>query len=177
MEWTEPAQQAFDTVKEAINNCPTLFFMDWNAPVFLATDASDYGIGAYLYQVVDGKQKPIRFMSKSLNTTELKWSTIDKEMYAIVYALFKFDHLLRDIKFTLQTDHKNLTYLVDSRSPRVQRWRSEIQQYNMVVTHIPGEDNVVADAFSRQLDLTPEQINVLSVDIIMGLYELELDLS
>ena len=66
-------------------------------------------------------------MSKSLKTAELKWSTIDKEMYAIVYALFKFDHLLRDIKFTLQTDHKNLTYLVDSRSPRVQRWRSEIQ--------------------------------------------------
>ena len=47
----------------------------------------------------------------------------------------------------------------------------------MVVTHIPGEDNVVADAFSRQLDLTQEQINVLSANVIMGLYELELDTS
>ena len=57
-------------------------------------------------------------------------STTNKEAYAIVYALYKFKHLLRDVKFTIRTDHKNLTYMVESRSERVNRWRDYLQQFD-----------------------------------------------
>ena len=70
--------------------------MDDNALVFLHTDASDYGIGAYLFQIIDGLEQPIAFMSKTLSAEEIKWSTIEKECYAIVYSLRKFEYLLRD---------------------------------------------------------------------------------
>lgn len=159
--WTNEAELAFEQAKIEINNCPTLYFMDPKAPVFLHTDASDYGIGAYLFQVVDGKDRPIMYMSKALTSSEIKWATIEKECYAIVYALYKFEYLLRDIHFTLRTDHKNLTYMVDSKSQRVQRWRSEIQTYDIEVVHIPGEENVLADAFSRILNLNTEEISEL----------------
>ena len=56
-------------------------------------------------------------MSKSLTTDEIIWSTIEKECYAIVVALHKFEYLLRDRKFTLRTDHDNLTYMNDPPSP------------------------------------------------------------
>ena len=82
--------------------------MDPTAPIYLHADASDYGIGAYLFQIVDGKDQPIAFMSKSLSGAELRWSTIEKECYAIVYALKKFEYLIRDTHFTLRTDHRNL---------------------------------------------------------------------
>ena len=142
-----------------------LYFQDANAPIYLHTDASDYGIGAYLFQVVDNKEQPILFMSKTLSSSEQKWKTIDKEAYAIVYALYKFDHLLRGAQLTLRTDHKNLTYLVDSKSERVQRWRTEMQEYDFVVEHIAGEANVLADAFSRQLELDEHSLYNLEDEI------------
>ena len=95
--------------QEEINSLPTLFFIDDTSPIFLQTDASDYGIGGYLFQFVDGKERPVAFMSKMLNESERKWKTITKECYAIVYAFHKFYYCIRDRKFTLQTDHKNLT--------------------------------------------------------------------
>ena len=100
-------------------------------------------------------------MSKSLSAHEIKWHTYDKEAYAIAYALFKFEHLLSDVHFTLRTDHKNLTFLKVSRSQRVQRWRLEVHQFDFHVEHIPGKDNVIADEFSRLIDLDDEQINAL----------------
>jgi hypothetical protein len=135
--WTDEAARAFEQIKEDVNNVPTFYFIHEEAPVCLLTDASDYGIGAYLFQLIDGQEQPVMFMSKSLSSTEIKWSTIDKEAYAIVYALFTFDHLLRDVPFTLKTDHKNLTYLKDSRSPRVNRWRLDIQEYDFHIKHVP----------------------------------------
>jgi hypothetical protein len=52
--------------------------------LYLYTDASDYGIGGYLYQIVDAKERPA-FISKSLTSTQLKWAIIQKEAYAILY--------------------------------------------------------------------------------------------
>ncbi len=59
---------------------------------------------------MDGvKGLPIRFISKSLHKSQLNWSTIEKEAFAIFYTVAKYDLLLRDVKFTIETDHKNLT--------------------------------------------------------------------
>ena len=154
--WTPEGTKAFQLVKDAIRKCPKLFFIDEQAPVYLHTDASDYGIGAYLFQTVDEKEIPIAFMSKSLTTDEIKWSTIEKECYAIVIALHKFEYLLRDRKFTLRTDHDNLTYMNDPPSPKVRRWKISIQGFDFDIEYIKGELNVAADGFSRLLPITVE---------------------
>ena len=85
--------------------------MDGVSPVVLRTDASDYGIGAYLLQLreVDAvtRELPIVFLSKALNSTQCRWSTPEKEMYAIWYAVRKLNYLLGDISFVIETDHAN----------------------------------------------------------------------
>jgi hypothetical protein len=112
IQWNPEAQEAFEKIKVAINDCPTLFFMDSHAPIFLYTDASQYGIGGYLFQVVDGNERPVSFVSQSLSKNQIdKWSTPEKECYAIFYSLKKLEYLIRDTHFTLRTDHKNLIYL------------------------------------------------------------------
>ena len=69
--WTEETKQAFEEMKQAIHECPALFFMDDDLPVYLHTDASKYGIGAYLFQLTpEGKEKPIAFISKTLTDTQ-----------------------------------------------------------------------------------------------------------
>ena len=65
--WTPEAESAWDTIRDQIRACPTLLFIDSNAPIYLHTDASDYGIGAYLFQTIDGIDRPIAFMGKSLS--------------------------------------------------------------------------------------------------------------
>ncbi len=61
----------------------------------------------------------------------------------------KYDFLLRDVKFTIETDHKNPTYLKTAQSTKVRRWQLALQDYDFSCIHIAGADNVVADAFSR----------------------------
>ena len=166
LHWDQDSLAAFQLMKDKINECPKLYFVDTNANIYLHTDASKYGIGAYLYQVIDGKEQPISYMSRALSKTEINWSTTDKEAYAIVFALYKFEHLLRDINFTIRTDHKNLTYMVDSKSERVNRWRDYLQRFHGDVMHIPGKDNVLADAFSRLVELDQETINYITENFI-----------
>ncbi len=166
VQWSEVTKNLFYSVRDEVAKCPTLYFLDATAEVFVLTDASDYGIGAYIYQMVEGAQRPVIFLSKALSGAQLNWSTIEKEAYAIFYTLKTYEYLLRDIKFTLRTDHKNLTYLNLEGSQKVRRWRLFIQEFNFQVEHIAGEDNLVADAFSRlcTLEVAQEEfaLNALS---------------
>jgi hypothetical protein len=55
-------------MKSKIVNCPACFWVDLKSPLYLfIDDACDYGIGAYLYQIIDGEEKPIKFLSKLFN--------------------------------------------------------------------------------------------------------------
>ena len=59
------------------------------------------------------------------------------------------------MKFTLFTDHRNLTFLDKDPSPKVQRWRIAVQEYDFDIAFIEGEKNVIADGFSR---LCPQEL-------------------
>lgn len=148
--WTPELERIFYQVRQAINDCPTLYFLNPEAAVYLHTDASDKGIGAYLFQLVDEKEQPIIFISKSLDKVQRRWDTIEKEAYAIYWALHELEYLVGGIHFVLRTDHKNLTYINAGSSDKVRRWKLGIQEFDFMVEHIPGEDNLIADALSRQ---------------------------
>ena len=166
--WTDSAIAAFADIRQAINECPTLYFLDDTQPIYVNTDASDFGIGAICYQILPHATTgidvvhPVAFMSKNLSTQECNWTTTEKECYAIVYAFKKFEYLLTGRPFTLLTDHRNLIYIDSESSPKVRRWKLAIQHYDCVVAHIAGKKNVVADAFSRLLPPTPETTDVTS---------------
>jgi len=114
--------------------------------------------------VVNGVEKPIGFMSRTLVNAERRWTAIEKECYALHMTLKKFEYLLRDVPFTLYTDHANLVYLNVPPSSKVLRWKMAMQEYNFRLFHIPGERNVVADGFSRLTEETPAAtFNVLNI--------------
>jgi transposase InsO family protein len=155
--WTKEREEAYEKLKLAVNQCPKLYFLNNQADseIILETDASDYAIGAYLYQRytdVETRERvtrPIGFMSKTLSKTEIGWSTFEKEGYAIIAAVRKWHHLLGDRRFTLRTDHKNLTYIRDTGSTKVLHWKHCLMAYDFDIVYLKGEENVAADAFSR----------------------------
>jgi hypothetical protein len=129
--WSEEEVAAFHAIKDKMESCPVLYFLNDEDEIYLLIDASDYGIGAYLFQMMDGKERPIRFMSHTLSDVQLRWSTVEKECYAIFKAFMEMEYLIRDRKFHLLTDHRNLTFLNNPQgakgtSEKVVRWRLAI---------------------------------------------------
>jgi hypothetical protein len=179
LEWSEKLITNFEEVKDKVLNCPKLFFMNEKAESFVHTDASDFGVGGYIFQVDNyGKEYPIAFVSKSLTGAQLRWSTPEKESYAIVYTLFKYDYLLRDVKFHLKTDHQNLTYIESGTSQKVQRWKLFIQGFNFDINHIKGKDNIPADCLSRLclLSLKPSDDNSIPQEILSKIQDVHNDI-
>ena len=79
--WTPDRIAAFDKARQAIHYCQKLYFIiDPTITSILQTDASDYGIGGMLYQMKNDKMYPIRYISKSLQGSQLNWSTIEKSV-------------------------------------------------------------------------------------------------
>jgi hypothetical protein len=110
--WNDDANSAYDLILNGIKNCPMLYFIDDTLPIFLQTDACQYGVGAYLFQMSrDGSEISIAFISQALSNNQLNWSVDVKAAYAIFFAFKKLEHLIRDVKFTLRTDHKNLVLI------------------------------------------------------------------
>jgi RNase H-like domain found in reverse transcriptase len=116
-----------------------MHFLNDTDPIFLHTDASDYGIGGYLFQVVDGKEHPIAFVSKSLSLAQLRWAVIQKEAYAIFFVCMHLKSLLRDRKFTLRTDHRNLLYITENSNPMIVRWYMALSEYSFNLEFISGD--------------------------------------
>jgi hypothetical protein len=81
--WTSQMEQVFKAVQEAVSNCPKLFYVDPSLPIIARTDASDYGIDGYIFQLDGIKELPIRFISKALHKSQVNWSTFEKEAFAI----------------------------------------------------------------------------------------------
>ena len=56
--WTEDGSAAFYKIIAEIEKNNTMFFPRDDCPIILMTDASDFGIGAYCYQLVDNVEQP-----------------------------------------------------------------------------------------------------------------------
>ena len=128
-----------------MSNCQELYFLEDTVTPNLQTDASDYGIGGYLYMIVNHQVRVIRFFNKSLVGSQLNWSTREKECYGIYYGVKLFEDLLDNRYFILKTDHMNLTNI------KVLRWKMYLQDKDFDQYHVSGteEHQFVSDALSR----------------------------
>ena len=137
--WTDECQRSFDFMKESLTVIPLLAYPDPSKPYVLYTDASDTCIGACLTQEHEHEgEVPIYYISHKLSDTQTRWSTIEKEGFAIHFALQKLDFYLHDAKFTIKTDHKPLKYLLESpmQNKKIQMWALGISGYNCQIEYI-----------------------------------------
>ena len=170
---TEDMKLAFDKAKKAVANIACLTFPDENKELYLDADASNLGCGAILYHLAeDGVTKiPIRLMSHVFTTAAQKWSTIEKECWALVKSFNTFEMFLVGREFRVKTDHRNLLYMQHSCNAKVQRWFGYLMLFDFTIKHIPGIDNIVADALSRvfavmaQLNPDNEEIRETEMEI------------
>ena len=151
--WTDAALTAFNSTKEALANASMLSYPQSDAPTWLMTDASDTAVGAVLQQNINNTWRPISFFSRKMTPAETRYSTFDRELLAVYLAIKHFRHFLEGRQFHVLTDHKPLTFALNTRSdrysPRQARQLDYISQFTSNIRHVQGTDNVVADALSR----------------------------
>lgn len=161
--------QAFEKCKEVLINAPILQYPDFEQPFILTTDASDVAIGAVLSQGQIGSDKPVAYASRTLSETEQRYSTIEKELLSIVWAIKYFRPYLYGKKFTIYTDHRPLTWIMSIKDPnsKLTRWRLRLAEYNYDVKYKKGKSNTNADALSRiqtvhhnEIDVNPNTKNI-----------------
>lgn len=142
---------SFEELKNSLTSNPILIYPNFEEPFLLTTDASAFAIGAVLSQGHIGKDLPIAFASRTLCGAETKYSTIERELLAIVWAVKHFRPYLFGRKFTLITDHRPLTWLFSIKDPgsRLARWRLKLEEYDYKIIHKSGKANKNADALSR----------------------------
>ena len=149
--WTDAHTDAFIAIRRILVNTPILRYPNMKYPFSVATDASNVGIGAVLYQVIDNETRHISFMARALSKSERNYSTTKRELLAVVYALEKFHQYLWGNHFTLFTDHRALIYLHTQKvaNPMMVGWLDHILEYSFDVVHLPGLDNILPDQLSR----------------------------
>ena len=155
--WGDEQSKAFDCIKQCLLTEPVLSYPDFTKEFIVHTDASGFGIGAVLTQIQnpthsdDFNEVVIAYTSKHLKENQTKWSTTEKEAYAIVHAVTVFKPYLYGTKFSVITDHRPLQWLMSKEEPtgRLARWALLLQEYQIVIGYRAGKSHQNADCLSR----------------------------
>jgi hypothetical protein len=104
-----------------------------------------------LSQTEIGADLPVAYASRSFNKGERNYSTVEKELAAIVWGTKHFRPYLYGRKFKIVSDHKPLKWIVSVKDPgsRLLRWRIQLEEFDYVIVYKPGVLNANADALSR----------------------------
>ncbi|KAM1024675.1 hypothetical protein ACFX2C_037930 [Malus domestica] len=152
-EFDDACSTAFKQLKEALTSAPIITPPDWSLLFELMCDASDYAIGAVLGQRKNKQPHVIYYASRTLNDAQLNYSTTEKELLAVVFALDKFRSYLLGTKVIIFTYHAALKYLLTKKEakPRLIRWMLLLQEFDIEIRDKKGVENVVADHLSRMV--------------------------
>lgn len=137
-------------------------------------DASGLSVGGVLSQ----EGRPIAFFSEKLNEVKQRYSTYDKEFYAIIRSLDYWRHYLSHTEFILFSNHQAFCFIQGQHklNPRHAKWVEFLQDFLFVIRHKSGATNTVADALSRRRGLlTSLKVRVDAFERFATLYPDEPD--
>lgn len=154
--WTDKQHYAFTALKQAAARIIDHHEHDPLQAATITTDASLFGIAAYLSQ--NGRITGI--CSRALTPAEKNYDTMDRELLAIVYAIEKWITLLEVApEIRVRTDHKNLEKELKPTiiNRRRNRYITFLSQFRIKWMYIEGAKNP-ADSPSRRPDYSDPRV-------------------
>jgi hypothetical protein len=149
--WTPRAEESFVEIKSRLASRPVLRPPDFSRPFNIGVDASGVAIGAHLFQIYNGVEHPVCYYSKRLTPCQQRYSTVEKEAFALLSAVRSFRVYFGNHPVTVYSDHSPLQFInrMANHNDKLLRYSLELQQYNMRVLHRAGKDNTIPDILSR----------------------------
>ena len=154
LHWSAEMNEAFETIKEKIAEDVCLSFPDYgpdSEPLQLFVDASGYGAGACLTQLQQNEQRIIAYSSTTFSKAERGYSTIERELAGLRWAVKSLRPFLMGCKVDIFTDHQPLIYLhtMQILDCRLARTLEDLAGFDYRIVDPPGKENIVADLLSR----------------------------
>ncbi|GKB33648.1 reverse transcriptase domain-containing protein [Tanacetum coccineum] len=127
--------QAFNALKKKLTEASILVAPDWDLPFEIMCDASDFAVGAVLGQRETKHFQSIHYASKTMTNAQAHYTTTEKELLAVVYALEKFWPYLVLSKSIVYTDHSALKYLLAKQDAKLRllRWILLLQEFDVII--------------------------------------------
>ena len=153
--------ELLESIKALIVNAPVLTYPSEDHTFILDTDASDTAIGGELLQLIHGVEDVISYGSYIITSEQKNYCMTQKELLAVLRFCRQFRYHLLGRKFVVGTGQNSLVWLLGFKNieGQLSRWIQELSQYDMIVVHRPGKDNVNADALLRIPDLINYCVN------------------
>ena len=153
----ERQKEAFRELKERFTKEPVLAALDLDKKIRMEVDILDYTIGEVLsMECEDERQRPVAFLSKSLNKTERNYKIHNKEILAVIKELENWKYLLEGTKFKFEvwTNHKNLEYFmkVQKLNRRQAYWALYLSRFDFILKHVLETKIGKADRLSKRQD-------------------------
>ncbi len=154
--WDKKQKNAFHTLKKSLSGTAHLRILNSTCKKVLETNASNFAVGACLYQIKNEQQRPIAYWSRKLSRLKKRYEVHDKELLAIVKALQDWRPYLTGTEKSIQiyTNHKNLRNFATTKQLNQWqvRWAEQLANYKFQIHYKKGNENSEADALSRQPD-------------------------
>ena len=175
-DWGEEQDAAFKEVKEKLLSSEVLALFDPKKKAYIYPDASDVGVGGVLMQYDDERNilRPVSYMSSKLNATQLRRSTYEKELWALVKCFQVWKHYLADVEIEVRTDHSPLKYFhtQGKLTDKLVRWLDFLSEFQFTIVHVPRDQNIGADGLSKTPAFYGDSINYATVDNAIAVYQL-----
>ncbi|PIK56004.1 hypothetical protein BSL78_07097 [Apostichopus japonicus] len=149
---SDEANETFEKLKKEIENS-VVVAIDESLPFQVETDASEFEIAGTLNQA----GRPVAFFSRTLQGSERRHASVEKEAQAIIEAVRHWRHYLTGKHFVLVTDQKSVKYMFDTnhkgkiKNEKIMRWRMELSCYVFDIIYRPGKENIPPDTLSRSI--------------------------
>ena len=111
-DWSDATNETFSKLKQIFVTAPLLIQFDNTRETVLETNVSIWCIGGILFQYIDGIFRPCVYYSKKNSPAKCNYEIYDKKMLTIIRCFKKWDAELRNVRFEIRTDYKNLEYFM-----------------------------------------------------------------
>ena len=158
VQWTVEMVSAFEAICISIAHACCITIPTPDDDMSIATDASGKAIEGILQVKREDKWEPAGFFSRQLRGAEFRYSATETEVLALVETIKYFAYYLYGRRFTAWTDHKPLGALTEGAhlNTRLKRMSYKLQPWRVDFKYLPGEENNLADALSRQEWFEPD---------------------
>ena len=152
VEWNEEGEEAFKSILCTMAHTTALCIPLPTDEFSVVTDASGLGIGGVLQVRRQGEWTPSAYFSRQLKGAEQRYLATEIEAIAVVESVKHFNYYLYGRTFSIFTDHKPLTQLLSSEhlNPRLRRYAYKLQHWMLEIRYLPGKENSMVDALSRE---------------------------
>jgi hypothetical protein len=116
--FNDECHRAFQILKKALISALVIQPPDWTLPFEIMCNASDYAVGTVLGQTKDKKHYAISYASETMTGAQLNYTTTEKELLVVVFAIDKFRSYLVGAKVIVYTDHAALKYLITKKDAK-----------------------------------------------------------